>query len=214
MTNINSVTIFPGDKFTVFSEGGDLEVNQAADNMAVLSVVVGGDPPPPRPGGGEVVFTEGFEDFPGEWEEDKGYFQKGNTNVHQIPPQPKDPKFGTFSLRMKVFNGLPGGGEFPEFESDAIRRQIQLEPGTYQATHWIVTNEANARMTFQVWEGLELLGAIYGTEGLDDQNWQPQTVAFETLTGDVELVYGYTAPKSTTEPSGMKVALLTIEALE
>jgi hypothetical protein len=51
MTKINQITIKDG--ITIFSEGGDLEVDLVAPNMAVLSVKDVTDPDPPKPQPGE-----------------------------------------------------------------------------------------------------------------------------------------------------------------
>lgn len=165
--------------------------------------------PPPDPEPGEVVFSEGFETFPGLWDAEKGLFTQGNTKTHGIPPTPA---MGAHSLRMKLAIGAPDPGKFPPGESDSIRLAILIPPGLYRLTAWGVAHDTG-KPALEVVEAGKVVGGMYGTEGLNELEWKPRSFDFETLTGDVTLVQSYEAPASIDAESGHKIALITIEAL-
>lgn len=205
MTKINSLTIYPGDKLTIFSEGGDLELNESADNMVVLSVAVGGPPPvqpPPVPGEALAVFT--FE--PGDFElwERHPAFQQGRSKTHDIPPPAI---VGSFDLRMKYDNGRVDKGLFKVGERGVARRTFKVKPGTRTLVLYGVAHDDGVFIVRIIDEDIAGRPAVLSSTGSDYWNENQYLAKFFdfVLQGEhVTVEFDYTAPPLNQE-SGIKI---------
>ena len=205
-----------GDNEEIEIYGDRLTVPEKTRSRILIRNVVKVPPPvepPPDPGDGEVVFEDGFENWPGEWTQTPAaplMWEWGNTNTNPRSDVPDE--LGLHSLRAKMGNCVKPAGCFAPGASATISRNIQLKAGKYRAELWRVAHDVGY-YSFVVNDHTASGQAFWwaGTDGLVEYEWRLTPHLFEVAqAGTVELAFEYTAPSDPQAQTGVKCALIRI----